>query len=345
MKKHMWVILLITMIFTVVFSKDITNGIRESVDLCIYTVIPSLFPFLVLSGMMTMSGSAEYMGKIIHPLTKKMFLTSENGSFLFVTGILCGYPVGAKCISDMIKDRKISTEEGKRLILFCNNSGPLFVIGAVGYGMFSDIKYGTILYISHILSAIVIGIATRRDTVSYSKYHTDTNTPYFTRSVENSVITVLNICGYIIFFSAICTIINDIIPTDLKILRLAVCSLTEVTCAIKNISDMYSLTLQLKLIITSFLLGFGGICVLFQTKSVISGSGLTVLPFVYAKICQGALSSLFTYMIICFYPLRCCSHSVQSGADFSDCMLVISAVLMIIYFIKLLKKCNINKEY
>lgn len=345
MKKYLWVFLISSMAGTVAYSKDIIETIKASLDLCLNTLVPSLFPFLVFSKMMILSGSAEYMGKVIHPITGRLFNLSENGSFLFVIGILCGYPIGAKCISDMLKNKKISYIEAERLILFCNNSGPLFVIGAIGCGMYSDIKTGVIIYLAHILSAFVIGLVTRNNQCPQSLISHHPIKPYFTQSVEDSMIAVINISGYVLFFSAVCTIINCIMPSGLRILKVAICSLLEITGGIKVISSAYSIPPQLKILITAFLVGFGGICVLFQTKSAISDSGIKILPYLCSKLCQGALSVFFAYMIMSVYPLRSCAHISSSNMSVSTYMLIISLVLIIIYIFKLQKRSNKTYHY
>ena len=345
MKKIPALIIVSLMLLTVIFSAEITEGIKSAIDLCIYTLVPSLFPFLVLSKITILSGAARIMGRIIHPVTGRLFGLSENGSFLFLTGMICGYPIGAKCISDMVKDDKITLEEGERLILFCNNSGPLFVIGAVGYGIYSSTAYGILLYASHILSAIIIGILIRKSPTRSPSLPTKSKTPYFTKAVEESMIAVLNISGYVIFFSAICTMISGIIPEKLKLIKFTLSAFAEITQGIKKLSLTYSLTIHIKLILTSFLLGFGGVCVLFQTKSVIADSGISILPYLCSKICQGVLSAFITYLIISFYPLRSCAHIYQSHIDSKVIMLCISLSVMIVYIFKSIKKGNRNKNF
>lgn len=345
MKKYLWIFLISAMVGTVAYSKDIIEAIKSSLDLCLYTLVPSLFPFLVFSKMMILSGSAKNMGKAIHPVTGRLFNLSENGSFLFIIGILCGYPVGAKCISDMLKNNKISFKEAERLILFCNNSGPLFVIGAIGCGMYSDIKAGVIIYLAHIMSALVIGLVTRNSPLKKSVLCHHQSEQCFTQSVEESMISVINISGYVIFFSAICTMINRIMPSGLKILKVAICSMLEITGGIKVISSAYSIPPQLKILITSFLVGFGGICVLFQTKSAIADSKIKILPYLYAKLCQGALSVFFSYMIMSIYPLRSCAHISHSDMSVYTYMLILSLALIIIYIFKLQKRSNKTYHY
>ena len=342
MKKGITAILVIAMILTVVFSKDIIENIRQTIDLCIYTLTPSLFPFLVISKMTMLSGCAGYIGRLCHPVTSRLFSLSENGSFLFLIGIICGYPVGAKSVADMIKDKEITVSEGERLILFCNNSGPLFVIGAVGYGMFFSTEYGIILYISHILSAMVIGIFMRKKVISDGIIKHSKNQPYFTKAVEESIFTVINISAYVIFFASVCAIINNILPNSLNIIKFIICSSLEVTGGIKNLSLMTNLTIRSKLIITSFLIGFGGICIIMQTKGVISGSGLKIYPYICAKICQGAMSSIFTSVFLHFIPVKVITYTHYPKINMTTILLIISLVVMCIYFFKLSIKRNIN---
>ncbi len=280
------------------------SSAKEAVGICLDAVIPSLFPFMVISGIMISSGACTVIGKLIHPLTKRLLKLSENGSFIFFSGFFLGYPIGAKQASYMIKNNMITLDEAQSLISFCNNSGPLFVIGTVGNIMYNDNRTGVILYIIHILSAITYGIITRNicfKKTSCKTHSSNSKNKYnlnFINSVEDAMDSVIKISGYIIFFASMCTAIKTVIPKNFNMLSDMMLSLAEITSGIKNISSNNLLEYETKLIITSFLLSFSGICITLQIKSAIGGTGLKILPYIKGKICQGILSAIYTIIYL-----------------------------------------------
>lgn len=280
------------------------SSAKEAMEICLNAVIPSLFPFMVISGIMISSGACTVIGKLIHPLTKRLLKLSENGSFIFFSGFFLGYPIGAKQASYMVKNNMITLDEAQSLISFCNNSGPLFVIGTVGSIMYNDHHTGVILYVIHILSAITYGIITRnicfnkpscmiRSLNTKNKYNLN-----FINSVEDAMDSVIKISAYIIFFATICTAIKTVIPAKFSMLSDMMLSLAEITSGIKTISLNNILSYETKLIFTSFLLSFSGICISLQIKSAISGTRLKLLPYIKGKICQGILSAVYTVIYL-----------------------------------------------
>ena len=83
------------------------------------------------------------------------------GAYAFIMGIISGYPVGAKIVTEFRKNADCSKAEAERLLAFTNNSGPLFIIGTVGVSMFGNTLIGLLLFITHILSCIIVGFLFR----------------------------------------------------------------------------------------------------------------------------------------------------------------------------------------
>ena len=98
------------------------EGARDGLTLCIQTVIPSLFPFFVLSSVL-LSALSEQDSILIKLLAKKLMIPQRAAS-LVIPGFLGGYPVGAKCVADLYESRQISKKDAQRLLAFCSNAGP-----------------------------------------------------------------------------------------------------------------------------------------------------------------------------------------------------------------------------
>ena len=84
------------------------------------------------------------------------------GAYVFIMGLISGYPTGAKIATQFRKNNLITKAESERLITFTNNSGALFIIGTVGITMFGNTTIGILLLITHILGCITVGLLFRK---------------------------------------------------------------------------------------------------------------------------------------------------------------------------------------
>ena len=140
------------------FIKEGLNGISAWA----FNVLPSVLPFMFFTKALSSLGQME---KLTHPfqrVTKTLFNTPTISFYAFFMAILSGYPVGSKMIADLYMQGKITQEDAYRMSAFCSTSGPMFIIGAVGIGMFKNSLVGYILFLSHILSAFLNGLIYRK---------------------------------------------------------------------------------------------------------------------------------------------------------------------------------------
>ena len=138
----------------VLLIKNASSAIRyasDAIDLCLEMIVPTLFPFFICSGILIYSGFCELLAKAFQFCMYPLFRISPVGSSAFILGIVSGYPLGAVTAGELYANNYISKTEAERLLAFCNNSGPLFILGSVGIAIYSNIKYGIALYVAHIL--------------------------------------------------------------------------------------------------------------------------------------------------------------------------------------------------
>ncbi len=280
------------------------EGARQGINLCLNAVIPSLFPFFVCSRLMISCGIAQLLGKKIGKAFNLLFGVNKSCSFVFIAGLLCGYPIGAKIVGDMYREGQCTKNEAQRMLGFCNNSGPLFIIGTVGIGMLNSAGSGLILYIAHILSAITTGIILRIILPSKSVLpniclQTASIKGSFHDALTDSIKSIAAVCGNIVFFSVIISAVKNIIstiipsPTGQGLL----CGLIEISTGINILSQNPSLPL------IGFLLAWSGISVIMQVDGIISPTGLSTLRFTVAKLIQGILGGAFTYLLSQTLPI------------------------------------------
>ncbi|MDD4688481.1 MAG: hypothetical protein PHE51_01890 [Eubacteriales bacterium] len=274
------------------------SGAYEGIDLCIRRVIPALFPFFVCSRILMGSGLPELVGKAIGRPFEWLFGVNRNCSFAFITGLLCGYPIGGKVVADMYAEGICTKGEAQRMLGFCNNSGPLFILGTVGVGFLGSQRAGFILYLAHILSAIGVGIISRLIIpTEKSKAHVTLRacTPIatFHTAIISSIKSMASVCGNIVFFSVIISAITPI----LGLFRLSptanglICGAVEITSGVSQLS-----IISLPLI--GFLLAWSGISIIMQVNAIISTTGLSTITFAITKLIQGVIAYLFTTLLL-----------------------------------------------
>lgn len=147
---------------SLIISPDVgLNAGSRALELCLDSVIPSLFPFLVLSGLFIASGAAGIIGRYLSAVMRPLFGVSGAGAAALVLGSVSGYPMGAVCAAALYSDGECTKTEAERLCAFCNNSGPLFIMGVIACGILHIPRAGGLLYISHILSALLTGLCVK----------------------------------------------------------------------------------------------------------------------------------------------------------------------------------------
>lgn len=319
------------------FPQTSIKGAQDGLLTCFKTVIPSLFPFFVVSKMFIKSGGAYVCGKIFGPFTKFMFKINPNGASPFVIGIVSGYPVGAITVCDLYKENEISKDEAQNLLGFCNNSGPSFLIGAIGASLLKSRKIGYIIYIIHILSAISVGVFLRHNIKKQGymmqKKSIKKSANIFTDSVEESVASILSVCGYITFFAVVIEFIS--ISCD----SVLITGFFEMTTAVKNLCIKPLVPLSTKIIIISVLCAFASLSVNMQVKRVISKTDLSFKKYFFAKCLQAAFAFIYSFLYVMLFPNSLQVFSLGTAQIYSDNSpsFAACAVIFVWYIFKKLK--------
>ncbi len=283
----------------------------NGINLCLSVIVPSLFPFFICSKILVKNGFAQSVSKPLHFMMRPLFNVPGCGAFAFVMGILSGCPVGAKTVTDMYANNMCTHTEAQRMLCFCNNSGPLFIIGSVAIGMLGFKDIGSILYASHIISAIITGIIMgfykRREVVRcIADYKVKKSTDVLSVSVSEAVSLTGYVCGFVIFFAVAVEIfkqsgIVDIIVHSFDNKNIA-SGLLYGMCEMTNgISALSALQITPELLCTvSFVTGFGGLSIILQVYGIIKKYNLSVFVFSAAKLFQGILSAFITYFMLAY---------------------------------------------
>ena len=152
---------LLLMIFLLSDPKTASENVKNSISMCLFSLIPALFPFFVLSSLLCGMGVSRTLSRVLSKPFRHVFGVSGDGALPLLLGFLGGYPTGVRTVCTQYASGQITKHEAQRLLLFTGNTGPAFIIGAAGLGIFASVKAGFILYAFHILSALIIGIFCR----------------------------------------------------------------------------------------------------------------------------------------------------------------------------------------
>ena len=114
------------------YPQESMQAARDGLTLCGNVIIPSLFPFFVLSSLVVELGLAGYLGRMLEGVMRPLFNVSGVCASAFALGFVGGYPVGARTAIDLYQKGMCTRTEAERLLAFCNNSGPAFILGVVG---------------------------------------------------------------------------------------------------------------------------------------------------------------------------------------------------------------------
>lgn len=317
-----------------IFSSNNLPAIKSGLSLWANSVVPSLFPFFVATELLMHTNIVSQLGSLLHRFMKPIFNIRGEGAFAFIMGIISGYPIGAKIAANFRKNNICSKEECERMLSFTNNSGPLFIIGTVGILMFKNTSVGILLFLTHLLASITVGIIFRFWKFNKNSYassikttftNTKTNTVSFhnlgeilAESITSSISTIFLIGGFVVIFSSIISILKssgvlnlssyclypifNFFHLDTEFATPLITGFLEITNGINSISNIMCKKISINIIITSFLLGFGGISIFLQVLSITSKTDLSIKPYLYGKLLHGIIAAFYTYIFINIFP-------------------------------------------
>lgn len=339
--------ILLIILLMILKGGEVIEYAHRALFICYEMIIPTLFPFFVCSGILVYSGFCESLSKIFSPVMLPVFGINPSGSAAFVLGILSGYPLGAVTTCQLYQSSYLSKKEAERLLAFCNNSGPLFILCSVGIGLFSDIKTGVLLYIAHILGAITVGIVLR--IFSKPVYNPQVGSiavpeknigEIFSASLQNALSSILTVCGAVVFFTVAGSLIMDFIPEfSLKPVLYGLLEFASGNVVLAS-SDF---SLAQKLILSCIITGFAGFCVHIQVLSVVAAYGLKLKTYIIGKIMHGFFSGIYAFLILKLLSSAAIKKAIipnMSYGFFINSLLIFSAIgiILLICFIRKLHK-------
>ena len=327
------------------------EGAKNGLTLCGNVIIPSLFPFLILSALVVELGVAAKLGRALGPVMGPLFRVNGACASAVALGFIGGYPVGARTAIGLYEKGLCSRTEAQRLLAFCNNSGPAFILGVVGAGVFADSRAGLLLYLIHALASLCVGLVFRfyggRDGGRAQTVRPPIGAVRFssalTASVSSALKSTLGICSFVVFFSVVISLLTrfgilSALASGLAAL-FAPLGMTELwarrllTGILEISSGVWSLSgsgpLAGRLSMASFLLGWAGVSVHCQVLSFLTESGLSMNTYLAGKALHALFSAGLTALLLRLFPLSqpvsaylSDTADALAGLDFSSVLTV-----------------------
>lgn len=327
----------------IIYPKNTAEGIKNGFLLLGNNLIPSLFPFMVLSSYISQSTFAQTTSRLFEKPFKYFFKTSGYGVIAFILGCLGGYPIGAKTVCEFYENGKISQNDAERLLYWCINPSPAFLITAVGTFMLSETKSGLILYISCLLSSVTIGFFCRflsdNEIFPVGTHLHKSKESIFVKSVSDGSAGMLSICGWVLTFCvliALCDTLN--LPYSISHI---IKSVGEVTTGCKN-----TISAGLSLPIIAAVSGFGGFAVICQCASYASVCKLQIKFLLCSRIINSALSAIYCSAILRAFP-QCENVSIvitAGNASFTLYHSISASIILIIMCVLLVLEVDNRKK-
>ncbi len=304
---------LLVMIIAVVIllkSDAVRASVADAIVNCLTSVVPSLMTFMIVATFISNSACSDVLGRLLGKPIGFVFNLPKDCAKTVVLSMLGGYPCGAKLISDMLNRGEIDTQTAQKMLRFCINASPAYVISAIGIGLFGSAKTGGIICFSHLFTAVLIGVLSRGKKTP----HTIISKPQrmgladcFVKSVTDSTHAMLCISGFTITFSTVLTLLSETgiealfidlltpLTHNAETSKAVLQVLFDVVSGSRACIDCPALT---GVLLCSAAVSLGGMSIWAQVISYFSGCKINFFELVFFRLLHAVLTATLTYIII-----------------------------------------------
>ncbi len=286
----------------ILFPDRAAQGMREALSLCAQSLAPSLFPFFVLSMLLSLLGLTDLLGRRLGPALERLLHISPAGAEAFVLGLSGGYPLGAVTLAQLRREGRISREEAERLLPCCNNSGPAFILGGAGVLLGSP-RAGLLLYLAHALTALGLALLFRGRPLPPSPTEAAGGGrslgEALPEAVTGAVASTLSVCAYVCFFSALLALADNFcfLPEALRLPMIGFLELGRGVASLRGRSPTPAV-----MALTGGMLFWGGLSVHLQTRGALAGTDIKSARHLWGRalgsVIAAALSCLFGFLFL-----------------------------------------------
>ncbi len=298
-------------VLIVLRPQAVLEGVRSGLETSVGVVVPSLFPFLVISSFAAKVSATKFFEPIAAPIMRCIFRLPPQALPAVAFGLVGGFPVGCSVASQLYSDGKISREQAQRLSLFCVNPGPAFTVTAVGAVMLGSTKAGWIMFAALSLAALTVGAALRfiAPKPDAAEYTSETDMPFsaaLVEATERSAVSIIKICAWVTLFASVFSLLSQakISPALMSALR----CILEVTggCAeTSKTGNIYTVAATL---------GWSGLCVICQIMGDVKKIGTPIGVLLAFRAVHAGLATVICCGLLKLFPLETSVFLTFTGA-------------------------------
>lgn len=303
------------------------------------TVFPALFPFFIAAELLVSLRFVNLLGLLLEPVMRPLFKLPGCSSLVLVMGFTSGFPVGAILTRNLYNKQMLTADEAERLVSFTNNSSPLFIVGAVGVGMFGSPALGYLLAAAHYISNLLLGFFWRfkpqspdldyiapptRFKANYPGTNGTDSEPdnigkILGSSINNALNNILSVGGFIIVFSVLTRMLSywgcidlmaagmvkllSIFNIDYRLAYGLSMGFFEITIGSQTVAAAESPELLPALLAVSSILAFSGLSIIAQVMSIMAGMPVRLSFYLLNRCLQIILSLAITAVVYHFLPV------------------------------------------
>lgn len=301
------VLILLSITLFIINPSSCMQATSNGLKVWMLNVVPALFPFFILTRILTAINQTSIPA--LDKFTTKCFRT-QNAGLVYFLSLLSGYPIGAKMISNYYELGAIDKSSAIKMFSFCSTSGPMFIIGTIGIGVFRSAKVGYILLIGHIIGSFLNGLLYRGKTTPINQFTTSPSNTSINDIMYDSIISILLVGGYIVFASVVIQLlsISNILPIIANLICKIpcfnyttvysfLCGLIEITNGLIGLG-LCSVGLPIKIILASITIAFSGICIMLQSTAFLNKIGIKKSTMLFQKLSQALFTGLTTTALV-----------------------------------------------
>ncbi len=299
----------------IIFSKAVSLGVKNGIEISLTLAIPSLFCFMVICDILYKSGLINALIAPIRKILCKFYNLDKNSLGVVVLSQIGGFPVGAKLIADLVKSKKLDLKSAENMLCYCVNCGPAFLVSAVGVSLFGSIKLGLVIFACELFASCACGFIVRgcmkQQNLTMQEQSKKDYASIVVTSTASCVRAMAMICAFIILFCALTQVLENcgLYPLLQKIIKseqgynavkIFISGILEVTngCFVLSSASFYQ-----KLILSVLFTSFGGICVHMQIMSIVAPCGIKLKKFYLMRIIYCAISTLSAFICTKFIDI------------------------------------------
>lgn len=327
------ILILLFAIILTAYSQRAAGYAQDALKLCAVSIIPSLFPYMVVSSLIVSSKVGYIPGKIL-PISR-LFALPDSATCAILLGALCGFPVGAKTAVNLYLKGELTKKETEILISAANNTGPSFVVFVIGGAFFKSSSFGWHLYICQLISSFIGALFINRivfgvEKKSHKKYKTSLSFPDFFSAVSDSATSIITVCAFIVFFSVIQGFMLPVFSNISPDLAGGVSAVLEFTQGAKFASLLGGAKGRF---LAGLSVGWSGLSVFFQTLAFTSPHDISLKRTLCTKALQGIICGILTmsFPVARFESNETASEAFTITSSLSNSHISTIIILMVLF--------------